>query len=168
MVFHWSLSDSKSQVSWTLLSILAVLNNAVVWMVSTRPPTAKSSCPFNTLLVTVPKAPITIGIIVTFIFHIFFQFPPKVEVFILLFTFFQLYSVASRDCNVDNFASYLFFCWLSLSYYFSVNLICLSLFIGQVSRVFANDPGDLGSIPGHFIPKTFKMVLDTSIQICYR
>ena len=47
MVFHWSLSDSKSpQVSRTLLSILAVLNNAVVWMVSTRPPTSKSSSPF--------------------------------------------------------------------------------------------------------------------------
>ena len=40
MVFHWSLSDSKSpQVSRTLFNILAVLNNAVVWMVSTRPPT---------------------------------------------------------------------------------------------------------------------------------
>ena len=36
-------------------------------MVSTRPPTSKSSRPFNNLLVTVPKAPITIGIIVTFI-----------------------------------------------------------------------------------------------------
>ena len=34
-VFHWSLSDSKSpQVSRTLLCILAVLNNVVVWMVS--------------------------------------------------------------------------------------------------------------------------------------
>ena len=44
MVFHWSLSDSKSpQVSRTLLSILAVLNNAVVWMVSTRPLISKSS-----------------------------------------------------------------------------------------------------------------------------
>ena len=32
MVFHWRLSDSKSpQVSRTLLSILAVFNNAVVW-----------------------------------------------------------------------------------------------------------------------------------------
>ena len=30
MVFHWSLSDSKSQVSRTLLSILADLNNAAV------------------------------------------------------------------------------------------------------------------------------------------
>ena len=38
MVFHWNLSDSKSpQVSRTLLSILGDLNNAVVWMVSTRP-----------------------------------------------------------------------------------------------------------------------------------
>ena len=71
---HWSLSDSKSpQVSRTLLSILAVLNNVLVWMVSTRPPTSKSSSPFNNPLVTVPKAPITIGIIVIFMFHIFFN-----------------------------------------------------------------------------------------------
>ena len=72
MVFHWRLSDRKSpQISRTLLSILAVFNNAVVWMVSTRPPTSKSSRPFNNPLVTVPKASITIGIIVTFMFHIF-------------------------------------------------------------------------------------------------
>ena len=74
MVFHWRLSDSKSpQVSRNLLSILAVFNNAVVWMVSTRPPTSKSSRPFNNPLVTVPKAPITIGIIVTFLSHSFFN-----------------------------------------------------------------------------------------------
>ena len=48
MVFHWRLSDSKSpKVSRTPLSILAVFNNAVVWMVYTRPPTSKSSRPFN-------------------------------------------------------------------------------------------------------------------------
>ena len=74
MVFHWSLSDSNSpQVSRTLLSILAVLNNAVVWMVSTRPLTSKSSSPLSNTLVTVPNAPITIGIIVTCIFHRFFN-----------------------------------------------------------------------------------------------
>ena len=74
MVFHWGLSDSKSpQVARTLLSILAVFNNAVVWKVSTRSPTSKSSRPFNNPLVTVPKAPITIGIIVTFMFHSFFN-----------------------------------------------------------------------------------------------
>ena len=56
MVFHWSLRDSKSpQVSRTLLSILTVLNNAVVWMVSTRPPTSKSSSPFSNPLVPSQK-----------------------------------------------------------------------------------------------------------------
>ena len=74
MVFQWRWSDSKSpQVSRTLLSILSVFNNALVWMVSTRLPTSKSSRPFNNPLVTVPKAPITIGIIVTFMFHSFFN-----------------------------------------------------------------------------------------------
>ena len=112
-IFHWRLSDSKSpQVSWTLLSIPVVFNNAVVWMVSTRPPTSKSSRPFNNPFVIVPKAPITIGIIVTFIFHSFFQFSSKVEVLISLYTFFQFYSVVSRDSKVDNFADFLFFCWL--------------------------------------------------------
>ena len=107
MVFHWSLSDSKSpQVSRTLLSIL---NNAVVWMVSTRPPSSKPSSPFSNPLVTVPNAPITIGIIVTCMFHSFFQFPSKVKVLILLFTFFQFYSVVSRDSKVDYFASSLLF-----------------------------------------------------------
>ena len=74
MVFHWSLSDSKSpQLSWTFLSILAVLNNVVVCMVSTPLPTPKSSSPFSNRLVTVPNAPITIGIIVIFMFHSFFK-----------------------------------------------------------------------------------------------
>ena len=35
--------------------------------------------------------------------------------------------------------------------------------ITQVGRVFANDPGDLGSIPGLVIPKTLNMVLDTAL-----
>ena len=74
MVFHWRLSDSKSpQVSRTRLRILAVFNNAVFWMVFTQPPTSKFSRPFNNPLVTVPKVPITIGIIVTFRFHSFFN-----------------------------------------------------------------------------------------------
>ena len=74
MVFHWNLSDSKSpQVSRTLLSILAVFNNVIVWMVSTCPPTSNSSSPFSNPLVTVPNAPITIGIIVTCLFHCFFN-----------------------------------------------------------------------------------------------
>ena len=35
--------------------------------------------------------------------------------------------------------------------------------IGLVGRVFIDGMGDLGSIPGHVIPKTLKMVLDTSL-----
>ena len=104
MVIHRSLSDSKSpQVSRNLLSILAILNNVVVWVVSIRPPTSKSSSPFSNPLVTVPKAPITIGIIVTCMFHSFFQFSSKVKVLILLFTFFQFYFVVSWNGKVDNF-----------------------------------------------------------------
>ena len=34
--------------------------------------------------------------------------------------------------------------------------------IGLAVRVFANGPGDQGSIPGRVIPKTQKMVLDAS------
>ena len=32
-----------------------------------------------------------------------------------------------------------------------------------MDRGFANGPGDLGSNPGRVIPKTLKMVLDTSL-----
>ena len=112
IVFHWSLSDSKSpQVSRTLLSILTVFNNAVVLIVPTRPPTTNSSSPFNNALVTMPNALITIGIIgmiVTFMFHSFFNSHSKLKVLILLFTFFQFYSVISRDSKVYNFPSSLF------------------------------------------------------------
>ena len=37
--------------------------------------------------------------------------------------------------------------------------------IGLVCRVFANGPGDLGSIPGRVIPKASKMVPDTPCLI---
>ena len=72
MVFHWSLSDSKSpQVSRTLLSILADLNNTVVWMISDRPPNSYSTSFLSKLLGTVPSVPITTGITITFMFNIF-------------------------------------------------------------------------------------------------
>ena len=78
MVFHWILRDSKSpQVSRTLLSILAVLSNVVIWIVSTRPPTSKSSMHFKYPLVIVSKAPITIGTIVTFMFNSIFNPPAR-------------------------------------------------------------------------------------------
>ena len=46
VVFYWGLSNSKSpQVSRTLLSILADLNNAVFWMVSILPRISNFSSP---------------------------------------------------------------------------------------------------------------------------
>ena len=55
MVFHRSLSENKSlQYSKTLLSILADLNNVVVWMISTSPQIFKYSNPFTKPLWIVP------------------------------------------------------------------------------------------------------------------
>ena len=67
-------------------------------MVSTRPPISKYSCPFY--------YPNTISIIVSFTFHSF-SIPYKSSG-ILLFIFFQFYSVVSRDSKVYNFSSSLF------------------------------------------------------------
>ena len=39
----------------------------------------------------------------------------------------------------------------------------LTRLIDLVGRVFVNGPVDVGSIPGQVIPKTLKMVLDTSL-----
>ena len=74
MVSHWSLSDSNSiQVSRSLFSSLADLNNAIIWMVSTHPLISKSTSSCTNPLVTVTRATITTGIAVTFMFHSFFK-----------------------------------------------------------------------------------------------
>ena len=105
MVFYQNVSDNKfPQVSRTPLSILTVLNNVVVWMVSTHPPTSKSSRPFSY------SSKRTNYNWYNCHFHVtqFFQCPGKVVVLILLFGFLQFYSVVSRDSKIDNFASSLF------------------------------------------------------------
>ena len=65
--FEWQL------VSRTFLSILADLNNVVVWMVSTFPLISKSYSSLTIPLGIFPSAPITTGITVTFMFHSFFS-----------------------------------------------------------------------------------------------
>ena len=67
------LEFKGQQVSRTLLSILTDLNNAVVWMISTCSLISKSSSHCIKALVTVTRAPIIIGITVTFMFHNFFN-----------------------------------------------------------------------------------------------
>ena len=120
MVFHWSLSDSKfPQVSWTLLSILAVLNNAVVWMVSTRPLTSKSSSPFNNPLVTVPNAPITIGIIVTFMFNCCFFFNSQERLrYLYSFSHFFSFILWSAGTAKTTILLVLFFFFFLLIFFF--------------------------------------------------
>ena len=41
--------------------------------------------------------------------------------------------------------------------------IYIYILIGQGDNVFANGPGDMGLIPGRVIPKTLKMVRDSSL-----
>ena len=82
--FEWLQVSSSVQ---DFLSFLSDLNNVVVWMVFIRSLISKSSSLFNNPLVTVPSAPITDGINVTFMFHSF----------ILLFIFFRFYSMVCRD-----------------------------------------------------------------------
>ena len=95
MSSHWSLSDIKFlQVSRTLLSILVYRNNAVVWMVFSRPPVL-----VPILWGLYQSAPITIGIIIISCFTDF-QFPSNVLVLIFLFAFFQFSSVVSRDRKI--------------------------------------------------------------------
>ena len=111
MVFHWSLNDSEShQVSRTLLSILAVLNNVVVWMVSTPLLISKSSGPFNNPLVTVSKAPIPNGIMTTFIIHSFF-FNSLARSWYLSFFLFS-FNFILRSAGTAKFCKFSFLCWL--------------------------------------------------------
>ena len=149
MVSHWRLSGRKPlQFSRTLLSILTVFNNAVVWMISTRPPTYKSSKLFSNPLVTVPKAPITIGIIVTFMFHSFFKFIAKsryLSLFSNSFSFILWSAGTAKSTILQIFSMFFFFsfCWLLLDLVFWPRLgdpfvcqspigVCVCHFLGQL------------------------------------
>ena len=114
MVFHCSESKS-SHVSRTLLSILADLNTAIVtWMVSTYPVISKSSSLCTNPLVTVPSAPITIGIIVTFMFHSFFNSLLRsryLSFFSISFNF-TLWSVATTKSTILQVLFSFLFNWL--------------------------------------------------------
>ena len=155
MVFHWSLSDYKShQVSRTLLSILSDLNNTLGWMDFTRPLISKSSSPCTRHFLTLASAPITIGIAVTFMLHSLFSFQAKSH---LLFSLSFIFTLSSSGTAKSIIRQVLFLFFAFFVDYHKDRLI------GLVGRMFANGPGDLGLIPGRVIPKTLKMVLDTSL-----
>ena len=113
MVFHWSLSNSKSpRVSRTFLSILADLNNPVVWMVSTLLISWSSNLFINPL-VTVPSAPIIIGITVIFMFYSFFSILLQSLGPYFSLGFFRFYPVVHRNDKVSYSEGSLFLCGLS-------------------------------------------------------
>ena len=133
MVFHRNLSDSKSpQVSRTLLSILADLNSAVVWMVSSRLLISKSSSPRTSLLVNVRSVPITIDI-TSLSCSTVFRFNSKVNVFISVFAFFQFYLVVSRGCKVPNSAHLL--CLLTITRSGRLGEIRWSVWISKSEKI---------------------------------
>ena len=106
MVYHWGFHDCKCpQISRTLLSILASLNNAVIYMVST-PLISKSFNLFNNPLMTLQSAPITTDIIVTFMFNSFFSSLARSK-YLYFFAFFQFFSETEEKSTI-------FLCWLSL------------------------------------------------------
>ena len=118
---------TASPLSRTLLSILAVRNNVVVWMVSTLLPLSNSSSPFNNPLVTVPKAPITIGIIVTLMFHSFFNSLARSK-YLSLFSHsfsFILWSAGTAKSRILQILSHFFF-------FFFLLIIIRSGFLAEI------------------------------------
>ena len=108
MVYHWSLNDNNSpRVSRTFLSILVDLNNVAVWIVSSRPVISMS---FSTNpLVIVPRAPIPIGIIVTFTFHCFFtSITMSLSYFSLSFNFTQWSAETAKSTILQNLFFFFF------------------------------------------------------------
>ena len=88
MGFRWRVNDSKSRlVSRTLLSILADLKTAVVWMIYTFPLISMSSSPFINTLVIVPSEQNTIAITDTLMFHSFFSSLTRSRLLLLLLLF---------------------------------------------------------------------------------
>ena len=162
MVFHCSLSDSKyPQVSKTLLSILAVLNNTVVWLVSTLPPTFKSSSPFSNPLVTVPNAPI--GIMVTCMFHSFFNSLTRLR-YLSLFSHSFNFILWSAGTAKSTILQVLFFFFWLLSLVFWPELLFLSY------ASFASPSPFYYFLSSTFIKKknSFHRTYTVSIQYVYR
>ena len=91
VVFHWSLSYSKSsQDSRTLLNILADLNSAVIWMVSILPLISNS---LSQLVSLSPSCSTT------------FQLSGKIQVFVQHFTFFHFHSMIRRSGKIHEMTS---------------------------------------------------------------
>ena len=104
-------------------------------MVSTRPPTSNSSSPFSNPLVTVPNTPITIGIIVTCMFHSFFNSLARSR-YLTFFSYsfsFILWSAGTAKSTILQ-VLFLFFCWLLLGVFIIIVIIIIILHFASFNR----------------------------------
>ena len=114
----------------------------LVWMVSTCPVIFKSSSPFNNPLVTVPKAPITIGINVTFMCHSFsilYQGPGTYPSFQFLSFFGQPGQQSPQFCKFYFFV----YCWLLYSLVFWPRLGDLFVCQSPIYIYVCHSPGKM-------------------------
>ena len=138
MIFPWSVGDSKSpQGCRTLFSILANLNNDVVWIVLIRPPISNSSSLLSNPLGSIPSAPITVGITVTFMFHSYLISPARSFTFYFSLPSFSLifYSVGRWDGKIHNTASLFLFLFFDFVFVFCYHEVWAPGW-GQVIRLY--------------------------------
>ena len=148
MVSQWGLSDSKSpQVSRTLLSILADLNNAVVWIVSIRPLISKSCRPFINPLETVPSVTTITDINDTFMFYNFIISRARFR-YLFFFSLSFIFTLWSTGTVLSTIQQVSFFCWRLLGLVVGPRLddpfvsqnpreVCVSHFPGGIYHFFA-------------------------------
>ena len=79
----------------------------------------------------------------------------KTQIYQLTFYFFELIEKFVEKQKLNNFSR-------KKKKYLSKRIYSCPD-IGLAVRVFANGPGDLGSIPGRVVPQTQKMVLDAAL-----
>ena len=113
------------------MSILTDLINAVVWTVSIIPLISNSSNVFSKAFVTVPSAPITIGITAFLMCYSLFYFSNKIKVFFFLFTFFNFFSVVNWKAKIPEFLFYTRLALLTIIRWFSCisksqGILCVS------------------------------------------
>ena len=133
----------------------SVFNNAVPWMVSTRPLISKSSSLSTNPLVTVPRAPITIGITVTFMFHSFSVLKQGLSTYLFSFSFsFTQWSPGTAKSFIRLFFFSFFFFFVVVD---SLDLVVWprldGLFVSQNLREFC---------ASHFI----EQILGSAYTIC--
>ena len=106
IIFHVSLPDRESpQVSRTLLSIMADLNNAVVW-ISFRPLFSECFCLLSRPLENVPSAPIIICITVTRMSDSFLS-PLAMFKYFSLFSFSLIFAAYFQTAGVVEYTDYI-------------------------------------------------------------